>query len=117
MGLLVLLRATPGNVELRDVALPLTRRVLEAGQPKHMWAYYDAGAGKSDADYQKNCPRRILEFPTGSCWLGITDLVSHGALSGQHSIDQNFLLPPSAMSDPSRSSLGILERLTGRSLA
>jgi len=46
----LLMRATPGNVELRDVACPLTRRVLDVGQPKHLRAYFDAGAGKSDAN-------------------------------------------------------------------
>jgi hypothetical protein len=44
------LQATPGNVELRDVALPLLQRVLSAGQPRHLHALFDAGAGKADAD-------------------------------------------------------------------
>ena len=35
----LLTRATPGHVELRDVASPLTRRVLEVGQPKRLRAY------------------------------------------------------------------------------
>lgn len=46
----LLLRATPGDVELRDVAASLTQRVLEVGQPKHVRAFLDAGAGKSDAN-------------------------------------------------------------------
>jgi 3-deoxy-D-manno-oct-2-ulosonic acid (Kdo) hydroxylase len=70
-----------------------------------------------DFEYQKTAPRRILEFPVGSSWLGITDLVVHGAVFGQNSLDQTFFLPDTAMSDPSRSSLRILERLTGRALA
>jgi hypothetical protein len=43
-------QATPGNVDLRDVAVPLTRRVLQQGQPRHLHALFDAGAGKADAD-------------------------------------------------------------------
>jgi hypothetical protein len=43
-------QATPGHVELRDLAVPLTRRVLRAGQPRHLHALFDAGAGKADAD-------------------------------------------------------------------
>jgi hypothetical protein len=43
-------RGTPGNVELRDLAVPLTRQVLRHGQPRHLHALFDAGAGKSDAD-------------------------------------------------------------------
>jgi hypothetical protein len=43
-------RGTPGHVELRDLALPLTQRVLTCGRPRHLHALFDAGAGKSDAD-------------------------------------------------------------------
>ena len=43
-------QATPGHTELRDLAVPLTRRVLTAGQPRQLHALFDAGAGKSDAD-------------------------------------------------------------------
>jgi len=43
-------QATPGDVELRDLALPLTQRVLRCGQPRQLHALFDAGAGKSDAD-------------------------------------------------------------------
>jgi hypothetical protein len=71
---------------------------------------------KSDAEYQRSAPRRVVEFPSGSAWIAITDLLLHGALSGQHSLDQTFFLPPEAMSDESRSSLRILERLSGRQL-
>jgi len=44
------IQATPGRVELRDVAAPLVRRVLRRGQPASLHALFDAGAGKSDAD-------------------------------------------------------------------
>ncbi len=44
------IKATPGNVELRDAAGLLTRRVLHYGRPKSLHALFDAGAGKSDAD-------------------------------------------------------------------
>ena len=74
------------------------------------------GRGKHDADYQRTAPRRIVEFPPGCCWLAITDKVLHGALSGQHSLDQTFYLPAAGMHDPTRSSLRILERLSGRRL-
>lgn len=43
-------QAAPGNVDLRHVAVPLTRRVLAHGQPRHLHALFDAGAGKADAD-------------------------------------------------------------------
>ncbi len=72
---------------------------------------------KRDAEYQRTAPREVVEFPAGSCWFAITDLVTHGAMSGQHSLDQTFFLPAAGMRDPSQSSLRILERLSGRTLA
>jgi hypothetical protein len=69
-----------------------------------------------DKEYQRTAPHKVVEFPTGSSWIAITDLVLHGAVSGQHSLDQTFYLPVEAMNDPSHSSLRILERLTGETL-
>jgi hypothetical protein len=43
-------RGAPGNVELRDVSLPMLQEVLTRGRPRHLHALFDAGAGKSDAD-------------------------------------------------------------------
>jgi hypothetical protein len=42
-------RATPGDCGLMDLAVRLTRQTLECGQPEHLHAIFDAGAGKSDA--------------------------------------------------------------------
>jgi len=72
--------------------------------------------GIRDKEYQRTAPRQVMEFPVGSSWIAITDLVLHGAISGQHSLDRTFYLPVEAMNDPSRSSLRILERLTGEAL-
>ena len=72
--------------------------------------------GMRDKEYQRMAPHRVMEFPPGSSWIAITDLVLHGAVSGQHSLDQTFYLPVEAMNDPSHSSLRILERLTGETL-
>jgi hypothetical protein len=44
------LRATPGDWELRDVALPAIQQVLRYGQPRTLHALFDAGAGKADAN-------------------------------------------------------------------
>jgi len=72
--------------------------------------------GMRDKEYQTTAPRKLMEFPAGSSWIAITDLVLHGAISGQHSLDQTFYLPVEAMNDPARSPLRILERLTGEAL-
>jgi hypothetical protein len=43
-------RATPGDWELRDLALPAIEQILRYGRPRTLQALFDAGAGKSDAD-------------------------------------------------------------------
>lgn len=72
--------------------------------------------GKRDKEYQRTSPREIVEFPSGSCWLAITDLVLHGAVSGRHSLDQTFFLPATGMARPESSSLYTLEKMLGRAL-
>jgi hypothetical protein len=42
-------RATRGDVDFLDQAVPLTRQTLACGQPSYLHAVFDAGAGKSDA--------------------------------------------------------------------
>jgi hypothetical protein len=54
-------QATPGPVERRDLAVPLTRRVLRAGRPRHRHALFDAGAGKADADVRALRPWAAAE--------------------------------------------------------
>jgi hypothetical protein len=48
-GRYLAVRATPGDHELIDWAVPLTRQTLALGRPEHLHALFDAGAGKSDA--------------------------------------------------------------------
>ncbi len=111
-----------GSVRLRDPrGLEFLRRRLQLGRNRRS-AYDDVIAelrrlGKSDPQYQGSAPREIVEFPSGSCWLAMTDLVLHGAVSGRHSLDQTFFLPATGMTNPWSSSLYILERLMGRALA
>jgi hypothetical protein len=42
-------RGAQGDVDLIDVAVPLTRQTLAQGQPAYLHALFDAGAGKRDA--------------------------------------------------------------------
>jgi hypothetical protein len=48
-GRYLAVRATPGDWGLIDLAVPLTRQTLQRGQPEHLHALFDAGAGQSDA--------------------------------------------------------------------
>jgi hypothetical protein len=49
----VTVKATPGKVQLRDVSDLFLRRVLRYGHPAALYALFDAGAGKSDADVRR----------------------------------------------------------------
>jgi hypothetical protein len=42
-------RATPGDVGLIEVAVPLVRQTLARGRPEYLHALFEAGAGKRDA--------------------------------------------------------------------
>jgi hypothetical protein len=74
-------------------------------------------AMKADRAYQSQVPQTQLAIPPGATWACFTDSVSHAAISGQFAFEQTFYLPVSAMKDPERSPLRVLERLAGRALA
>ncbi len=74
-------------------------------------------AMKGDEEFQARSPQTAVDFPAGSTWLAFTDQVSHAATAGQYQLEQTFLLPVDAMTDPARSPLRILEGLKGRRLA
>jgi hypothetical protein len=71
---------------------------------------------KSDQDYQSQVPQTQLAIAPGTTWVCFTDSVSHAAMSGQFAFEQTFYLPVTAMKDPERSPLRVLERLVGRKL-
>ncbi|HET7031517.1 MAG TPA: Kdo hydroxylase family protein [Casimicrobiaceae bacterium] len=71
---------------------------------------------KADLAYQRDCAQETVHFAPGTTWICFSDQVMHAAVSGQFMLEQTIHLPVSALYDPSRSPLAILERLTGRSL-
>jgi len=71
---------------------------------------------KADQKYQDEVAQSEIAFPPGATWACYTDSVSHAAMSGQFAFEQTFYLPVSAMKDPNRSPLRVLERLAGRTL-
>ena len=118
------IRRSRQNIRRIRNQLPFIARQLKSAfwqidDPKTPYDRYIAtlrSLGMRDKEYQRTAPRKIMEFPAGASWIAITDLVLHGAISGQHSLDQTFYLPVEAMNDSSRSSLRILERLAGQAL-
>src|SRR6185369_3831786 len=71
---------------------------------------------KADLAYQRRCSQRVVRFAPGTTWLCFSDQVMHAAVSGQYMLEQTIHMPVSALYDPTRSPLAVLERLTSRSL-
>ena len=105
-------RPVPGSAWLME-KIGLTRGYRTA-YDHAMLAIHDSM--KRASDYQQHVSHSDFHFPPGSTWIVFTDMVSHAALSGQHLFEQTFYLPVSAMADPGKAPLRVLERLTGRPL-
>jgi len=71
---------------------------------------------KADLAYQRGCEQETVRFGPRTTWLCFSDQVMHAAASGQFMLEQTIHLPVSALYDPARSPLAILQRLTGRAL-
>lgn len=71
---------------------------------------------KRNSDFQANCPKYCFDFPPGSTWLTFTDVVPHSVHSGQHALEQTFIIARSSLANPGQAPVAILERLTGKSL-
>ncbi|MGC1304170.1 MAG: Kdo hydroxylase family protein [Caulobacteraceae bacterium] len=85
-----------------------------SGYDEAMLRLHDAA--KLDDDYQRSAGKRRIVFPAGCMWVVYTDSVLHAALSGQHALEQTFLMPPEAMETPALAPVRILEQVSGRSL-
>ena len=71
---------------------------------------------KLDAGYQATCDKTRVEFRAGWTWMCYTDQVSHAALAGRYVLEQTIVVPVSAMADPERAPLRVLERALNRRL-
>jgi hypothetical protein len=73
-------------------------------------------AMKEDTTFQETTPRHRWEFPPNSSWMVCTDCVSHAVLSGQYALEQTLIIPQSALIEPQRSPLAVLENLANARL-
>jgi len=71
---------------------------------------------KADAAFQSGSPQARVDFAPRTTWVVFSDQVLHAAMGGQHMMEQTFYLAPERQHRPEASPLGILERLTGRTL-
>lgn len=72
---------------------------------------------KRNGDFQANCTKYKFDFPPGSTWLTFTDVLPHSVQSGQHALEQTFIIDHHSLADPGNAPIAILERLCGRRLA
>ena len=72
---------------------------------------------KENASYQTNSAKTRMEFPPMSTWLVFTDGVPHAVMSGQHALEQTFIISRAGLVAPQISPIGVLEKLCGRPLA
>jgi len=66
---------------------------------------------KADAAFQAECPKYRWEFPPGSTWAVLTDMVPHAVESGQFAIEHTIILPTDVLLRPEMSPLRVLEGL------
>ncbi|HEX6138316.1 MAG TPA: Kdo hydroxylase family protein [Casimicrobiaceae bacterium] len=71
---------------------------------------------KADTAYQAQCAQREVRFAPGTTWVCFSDQVMHAASAGQYMLEQTTHLPRSALYEPERSPLAVLERIAGRRL-
>lgn len=97
---------------LRSLGLPVVPRSAYDRFMLHFHEYL-----KRNADFQQNCPKHSFNFPPGSTWMTFTDVLPHSVQSGQHALEQTFIIGRRSMANPADAPLAILEQLCGRPLA
>lgn len=96
---------------LRRLGLPIVPR---SAYDRFMLHFHDYL--KHNHDFQESCPKYRFNFPPGSTWLTFTDVVPHSVHSGQHALEQTFIIARGSMADPANSPAAILEALCGKPL-
>jgi hypothetical protein len=96
---------------LRGIGLPV---VLRSGYDSFMLHFHEYL--KNNQDFQANCAKYHFDFPPGSTWLTFTDVLPHSVHSGQHALEQTFIIARNSLAAPDNAPVSVLERLCGRSL-
>lgn len=68
---------------------------------------------KANTTFQTDCPKYRWEFPPGSTWIVLTDMVPHAVESGQFALEQTVIVPREALVRPDVAPITVLERLCG----
>lgn len=96
---------------LKGLGLPVVARSPYDRFMLHFHEYL-----KRNSDFQTNCAKYPFDFPPGSTWLTFTDVVPHSVHSGQHALEQTFIIARESLANPQTAPLAVLERLCGKSL-
>lgn len=72
---------------------------------------------KRNSDFQANCAKYTFDFPPGSTWLTFTDVVPHSVHSGQHALEQTFIVGQRSLANPEQAPVAVLERMCGKALS
>jgi hypothetical protein len=72
---------------------------------------------KHNTEFQSHSTKHRFEFPPGSTWLVFTDVVPHSVQSGQHALEQTFIVARRSLANPENAPAAILERLCSRPLS
>jgi hypothetical protein len=96
---------------LRSLGLPVIPRSPYDRFMLHFHEYL-----KRNGDFQKNCPKYYFDFPPDSTWLTFTDVLPHSVQSGQHALEQTFIIARNSMAQPEDAPVSILERICGKPL-
>jgi hypothetical protein len=94
---------------LHSLGLPVVPRSAYDRFMLHFHEYL-----KRSTDFQQNSKKYAFNFPPGALWLTFTDVVPHSVLSGQHALEQTFIIARKSMANPDRAPVAILERLSGK---
>ena len=94
---------------LKGVGLPVVPRSAYDRFMLHFHEYL-----KRNDHFQKNTAKYSFNFPPGATWITFTDVVPHSVLSGQHALEQTFIIARRSMANPANAPVAILERLCGK---
>jgi hypothetical protein len=111
-------RSLPGRLRnrslrfLRGIGAPVAPR---SGYDRFMLHFHEFL--KRNGEFQETCPKYRFNFSPGSTWLTFTDVLPHSVHSGQHALEQTFIIARRSLAHPEDSPIGVLERLCGNSLS
>jgi hypothetical protein len=96
---------------LHNLGIPVVPRCAYDRFMLHFHEYL-----KRNEAFQKSTPKYPFNFPPGATWLTFTDVLPHSVLSGQHALEQTFIIARTSLANTDNAPVAILERLCGKPL-